>query len=105
MTFKKILQTIGATGHLPWFRTKKGEVGPLVTIKTNHTWRGVGISLNGRDKYDTWFHDSDETDQRRHYIRDLELITEDCKCDGKRIDADINNDCPRCMQCGGKVYL
>ena len=36
--------------------------------------KGCGVLFDG-EKYEQWFHNSDETDGRRHYMRNLKLLT------------------------------
>jgi hypothetical protein len=59
--------------NIPEFSTS--NVGVVSVIKDNGRHRGVGVVFPGL-KYDTWFHDSDGTDKRSKYLRDLHLVVE-----------------------------
>lgn len=52
----------------------ESDTGVVEVIKHNiHGHKGCAVRFPGHS-YDTWFHDSEDTDRRSNYMRDLELI-------------------------------
>lgn len=74
MTFKEILRAC-ASGEMPCVETKDGTMGQVVTIKSNGRHKGIAVYFSGVG-CDTWFTDSDDTDNRTKYMRDLRLVSE-----------------------------
>lgn len=82
ITVKEVLMR-SQTGVLPKVRAKvdvrkdvkAGEVGQVVVVKQYTTNSGyLGIAVSFTKNFDVWFHESDETDKRTAYMRDLEFI-------------------------------
>ncbi len=49
----------------------KDNVGTIQEMRfKGEKHHGIGVRFPGHD-YCTWFYDSDETDKRKHYMRDL----------------------------------
>ncbi len=71
LTFEDVLKAC-AGGNMPKVVTEKGTVGIVTTIKDNGRYKGIAVKLWGMD-YDLWFHESDSSDKRSRYIRDLKL--------------------------------
>ncbi len=78
MKFEEILKAC-SSGKLPKvlsscpIKYAQSAKGTVTTIKANGKHSGVGVTFEGLD-YELWFHDSDDTDKRTRYLRDLTLI-------------------------------
>lgn len=70
MTFEELLRACGNNGRLPEV-VYNGKIGKVTTIRDNGLLKGCSVNL-GKD-YDDWFHDSESTDKRSKYMRDLTL--------------------------------
>jgi len=70
MTFEELLKA--SANGLPKVNYN-GNIGKVTTIKDNGRYRGCAVNFFGKS-YDDWFHDSDETDKRSKYMRDLTVI-------------------------------
>lgn len=62
-----------ASGSLPKVKTEKGTIGQVSVIKANDRYRGIGVALPELN-YDLFYHDSEDTDKRSRYMRDLSLV-------------------------------
>lgn len=62
-----------AKGRLPKVKTGTGLVGQVSVIKDNGRHKGIGVVFPGLE-YDTWFNDSEETDKRSRYMRELVIV-------------------------------
>jgi hypothetical protein len=54
-------------------RGATSRIGKVVVIKDNGRHRGCAVQFPGLN-YDTWFSDSEETDARSKYMRQLTLL-------------------------------
>lgn len=78
MNFSELLIACGS-GKMPRViytgdnhkKIKKGTSGTITTIKDNGRHKGVAVNF-GND-WDDWFHESDDTDKRSLYLRDLTI--------------------------------
>lgn len=77
MTMQELLTACGS-GEMPRV-TYANELagvrtGTVQVIKTQAVGNnGCGVLFDG-EKYEQWFHNSDETDGRRYYMRSLKLL-------------------------------
>lgn len=60
---------------LPPLKFVSSNIGQVTSIRLIGKHIGVGVQFEGVN-YDHWFHDSDETDKRSRYLRDLKLVEE-----------------------------
>jgi hypothetical protein len=75
---QELLQACG-TGFMP--RVRRGtRIGTVQAIKLPSSrnnakqHNGCAVLFDG-ENYEVWYHNSDETDKRRVYMRDLEIVT------------------------------
>jgi hypothetical protein len=75
MKFEEVLKAC-AGGSLPKVRTTDGLEGHITVIKDHNNVRGVEVVIPSIPSYKgvRWYWDSDETDKRRNYMRDLMII-------------------------------
>ena len=71
MTFEELLIAC-SSGKMPKVRTQGGSIGTVCVIKDNGRHKGCAVNFPGI-AWDTWFTDSDETDKRTRYMRELSL--------------------------------
>ena len=74
MTFEEALKAC-ADGTMPKVITQDGHEAQVTVIKNHNKTKGVEIVIPGLPEWKStrWYWDSDETDKRRNYIRDLNL--------------------------------
>lgn len=74
MTMEQVLTACGS-GKMPRVSHSKFGDGLIVAIKCEaNTGKHSGCAVKfDCETYEKWFHDSDELDQRRAYLRDLHL--------------------------------
>lgn len=77
MTFEEALQAC-ANGTMPKVQTADGYDAQVTVIKNHNGHKGVEVVIPPDKlpewKRVRWYWASDETDKRRHYMRDLTLI-------------------------------
>lgn len=77
MTFQELLKSC-SEGEFPTvqyigeIRFAKSNIGKVNTVKENGRHKGCAVTFEGLN-YSTWFSDSEETDKRTKYMRDLIL--------------------------------
>lgn len=79
MTMKELLKACGS-GEMPRVLLTDDlcyRTGTICTIKNGST-KGCAVIFD-TSRYEQWFHDSQETDRRRRYMRDLMLIETEIK--------------------------
>jgi hypothetical protein len=75
MTIADVLQSLACqSGKMPQVITNSGVVGQVTTIKDNGKHRGIGVQFPDLN-YETWFNDSNDTDKRFRYMRDLSFYS------------------------------
>lgn len=77
MTWEEVMSYC-ATGKMPRVHyngklNHNNHKGQVTTIKNNGKHRGVGVMFDGLE-YEMWFHDSEDTDKRTRYMRDLAVL-------------------------------
>lgn len=79
MKWIELLKAMSSSGDFPEVEVSitpkfaTSNRGKVTVIKSNGRHSGVGVLFPGLN-YDIWFHNSDDTDKRSRYIRDLILV-------------------------------
>lgn len=72
MTTKELLIACGS-GVMPKVKNEVFGIGQVTTIKDNDRYIGCAVKFESPN-YDIWFWDSNETDKRTKYMRELSLL-------------------------------